>query len=137
MIVVDANVAAYWLIEGEYTALARQLYANEPDWVVPALCRHELANVMASYVKHGGMAVADVPLLWESLESLIGGREYEVDFRQVIALAAEKSLSAYDAQYLYLAITLGVPLITQDRKLIGSVDTAFSMGQYLGEEDVI
>ena len=134
MIVADANVIAYWLIQGKYTTLARQLYASEPVWVVPAsLCRHELANVIANYVKHGAMAVTDVPLLWRNLESLIRGREYDVDFGKVIAVAVEENLSAYDAQYLYLAVSMGIPLITQDKKIIATVDTAFSMAQYLDQ----
>lgn len=133
MIVVDANVIAYWLIEGEYTRLARRLYDVDPVWIVPSLCRHELANVIASYVKHRAMVVTDVSALWQSLELLISDREYEVALDRVIALAAEKSLSAYDAQYLYLAISQGIPLITQDKKIIASVDTAFSIAQYLDQ----
>ncbi len=133
MIVADTNIIAYWLIEGEYTRLARQLYDYEPVWVVPALCRHELANVIASYVKHGAMVVADVPLLWQNAGSLIGGREYDVDFGEVIALAANKGISAYDSQYLYLAMSLGVPLITQDKKLVASIDSAFTMAQFLDQ----
>ncbi len=113
MIVTDANVIAYWLIEGEYTPFARRLYDIEPVWVVPTLCRHELTNVITSYIKHRAMTVTDVPRLWQNLELLIRDREYEVDHNHVIALAVEKDLSAYDAQYLYLAISLGTPLITQ------------------------
>ena len=133
MIVADANVIAYWLIEGEFTSLARRLYDREPIWVVPALCRHELANVIANYVKHGAMVVADVPLLWRNLESLVDGREYDIDFCEVIALAVNKGISAYDAQYLYLANSLGVPLVTQDKKLATSSDSAFTMAQYLDQ----
>lgn len=132
MIVVDANIVAYWLIEGEYTSLARQLYENEPVWIVPALCRHELSNVIASYVRHGGMNADDVSRVWESLESLIEGREYEVDLCQVIRVAADNNLGAYDSQYLNLAMNLDIPLITQDKKLLESFDTAYSMSQYLG-----
>ncbi len=133
MIVADANVIAYWLIEGEFTALARRLYDREPTWVVPALCRHELANVIANYVKHRAMVVADVPLLWRNLESLVGGREYDVDYVEVIALAANNGISAYDAQYLYLAKSLGVLLITQDKRLATSTDSAFTMAQYMDQ----
>ena len=133
MIVVDTNVIAYWLIEGEYTALARQLRDTDPVWIVPTLCRHELANVLANYVKYEAMAIADVPVLWQSVESLIEGREYDVDLGQAIAMAVDNNLSAYDAQYLYLALSLDIPLISQDKKLIASVETVFSMMQYLDQ----
>jgi predicted nucleic acid-binding protein len=134
VIVVDANVIVYWLIEGEYTALARQLYDQEPVWIVPTLCQHELANVITSYVKHGAVDIADVPVLWRGVDSLIGEREFDVDPGHAIALAVEKDLSAYDAQYLYLAMSMDIPLITQDKRLIRSADSAFSIMQFLNQE---
>lgn len=41
----------------------------------------------------------------------------EIDFDKTLALALETRLTAYDASYLYLAQTLGMPLATFDRKL--------------------
>ncbi|NNE63216.1 MAG: type II toxin-antitoxin system VapC family toxin [Gammaproteobacteria bacterium] len=137
MIVADAKVIAYWLIEGENTANARRLFDIDPVWIVPALCRHELANVIASYVKHQAMLVSEVSSLWQNLELLINGSEYELDLDAVIALAVEKNLSAYDAQYLFLAMSRDIPLITQDKKLIAAVDTAFSISAYLNHQGMV
>ena len=131
MIVVDANVIAYWLIEGEFTTLARKLRENEPVWIVPALCRHELANVIASYVRLGAMDIGDVPMLCRGIESIVSGHEYEIDLPGAIAIAVEKGISAYDAQYLQLSRVKAVPLISQDRKLIGKAENAFSLQNYL------
>ena len=48
MIVVDTNVIAYVLIEGDKTALAQQVAKKDPDWKVPPLWRHEFLNVLAT-----------------------------------------------------------------------------------------
>ena len=40
-----------------------------------------------------------------------------VDFNKTLSLALDTGLTAYDASYLYLAQTLGMPLATFDRKL--------------------
>lgn len=130
MIVVDANVIAYWLIQGEFTALARHLRETEPEWIVPALCRHELANVIASYVKHDAMNVEDVPRLWQTIEAMLAGSEYDVDLSAGIAIAADKKISAYDAQYLWLSEVKDVPLVSQDKKLVGKSENAFSLQGY-------
>ena len=41
----------------------------------------------------------------------------EVDHIRVLELALETGLSAYDASYLYVARSLGLPLITFDQRL--------------------
>ena len=131
MIVVDANVVAFWAIQGELTGLARRLREAEPVWIVPSLCRHELANVIASYVKHGAMDVEDVRVVWQSIEAVLVGSEYDVDLSAAIAIAADKKFSAYDAQYLWLSQIKEVPLISQDKKLVGQSPNAFSLEAYL------
>lgn len=47
MIVVDVNVVAYFLIDGDKIAAARNLSRYEGDWCLPVLWRHEYLNVLA------------------------------------------------------------------------------------------
>jgi len=51
MIVVDTNVIAYLYLPTDYTRLAEQLLAKEPDWAAPLLWRSELRNVLALYLR--------------------------------------------------------------------------------------
>lgn len=131
MIVVDANIIAYWAIDGEYTEPARRLREMEPDWIVPALCRHELANVLTIYVKHGAMEVADAQVVWQGIESIIFEREYDIELSRAIAVAVETGTSAYDAQYLMLARIKAIPFVTQDRQLVSRSEQAFTLQDYL------
>lgn len=136
MIVVDANIVAYWVIDGDKTPLARRLRSLHPVWAVPSLCRHELANVLSVYFKHGGINADDVPMLWEGFISVIDGHEYEVAFPDAIRLARDHAISAYDAQYVLLAHQLSKPLVTEDKKVCAQCpDRAQSMSQCLGMAD--
>jgi hypothetical protein len=43
--------------------------------------------------------------------------ERPVDVREVVRLGSEYHISAYDAQYVHLALRFGIPLVTEDGKL--------------------
>lgn len=132
MIVVDANVVAYATIKGAKTPVARQLRAVDRHWVMPSLCRHELANVLLSHVRSGTFTEQDIVPIWDKIALVTEGNEREVSLPSVVRLANERSISAYDAQYVWLARELNKPLITEDRQLISRcTDVAHSMSQYL------
>ncbi|HSG40567.1 MAG TPA: VapC toxin family PIN domain ribonuclease, partial [Thermoanaerobaculia bacterium] len=65
MIVVDTNVLAYLLIEGEKTELATAVWRLDPEWRLPVLWRHEFLNILATYVKAGGAEVSDAEQIWK------------------------------------------------------------------------
>ena len=48
MIVVDANILAYFFMEGGKTRLARQLREADAHWVAPEMWRHEFANILVN-----------------------------------------------------------------------------------------
>lgn len=118
MIVVDVNVVAYYVIEGEKTALARELMQREPDWRLPELWRHEYLNVLATYARQGGATLEQARVLWRRAVELFGPREHATDAEAALALAVRAPVSAYDGQYLALAQRLGTVLVTEDRRLL-------------------
>ncbi len=117
MIVVDTNVIAYLLIEGDRTNRARALWRIEPDWRVPPLWRHEFLNVLATFARRGGANLADATQLWSRAVDTIGSSEIEVDMCAALELAVTTQISAYDAQFVTLARRLSAPLVTEDKKL--------------------
>lgn len=118
MIVVDTNIIAHLLIESERTAPARALWQNDPDWRVPTLWRHEFLNVLANYVRHGGMPAEDAHMVWDNAVVLIHRGETEFDLAGALELAITYDISAYDAQFVALAEELSVSLITADKRLL-------------------
>lgn len=118
MIVVDVNIIAYFLIEGERTAKARQLWEVDPQWRVPPLWRHEYLNILATFARHKGADLEDVVMLWQRALDLFGKKEVAIDMADALRVAAETGVSAYDAQYIALAHHLGIFCVTEDQRLI-------------------
>ena len=117
MIVVDVNVVAYFLIEGEKTLAARDLFDRDPDWRVPMLWRHEFLNVLATFSRSGGATVTEALALWRQAVTIIGPLEQELDMEPALSIAIENRISAYDAQYIALAQRLQTVCVTEDQRL--------------------
>ncbi|OFW57087.1 MAG: hypothetical protein A2133_06210 [Actinobacteria bacterium RBG_16_64_13] len=118
MLVVDANIVAYLLVEGEKTDQARALWAADHDWRAPRLLYYELANVFCRLVKERALP----------REAAVAGLERGTDLVRMLAegppgarileIASKLGLSAYDACYLATAERLRVPLATEDSRLL-------------------
>jgi predicted nucleic acid-binding protein len=118
VIVVDVNVLAYLLIEGEHTAAAEAVFAVDPEWAAPLLWRSEWRNVLAGYLRRGELDRAGVEERLAAGAALVRGREYPVDDDTVLNMVAASTCSAYDCEYVALAETLGVPLVTSDAEVL-------------------
>lgn len=123
MIVVDVNVVAYFLIDGEKTAAARDLLRHDPDWRLPPLWRHEFLNVLATFARRGGASTLDAQRLWRQGMNLFGSSEVAVDMEAALALAIANRVSSYDAQYIALARQLRTICVTEDRRLLATFPT--------------
>jgi predicted nucleic acid-binding protein len=55
MIVVDANVLSFYMIQGDRTAEAHALKEADPEWLVPAFWSVEFLSILRKYVRFGGM----------------------------------------------------------------------------------
>jgi len=118
MIVTDASLIAYFSIHSEHSALAEAVYGLDPDWAAPLLWRSEYLNTLATYVQLHGMRVETALLSLRTAEEIIGAREYRVASEKVLELAAQSKCSAYDCEYLALAMDLNVPLVTADKQIL-------------------
>ena len=118
MIVVDSNVLAYLYLPGEHTAAAEQLLASEPEWASPVLWRSEFRNILAGYMRRGTVTFDKVVAIQTEAENFLAGNEYEVDSPGVLQLVRDSNCSAYDGEFVYLAIKLRTTLVTADKKLL-------------------
>lgn len=120
MIVVDTNVLAYLYLPGEHTAAAESLLERNPDWVAPLLWRSEFRNILAGYLRRGSLTFEQAHALQREAEQLLAGSEYEVDSLGVLELVRASECSAYDCEFIALAMKLGTTLVTMDAKLLRS-----------------
>ncbi|MCL2162096.1 MAG: type II toxin-antitoxin system VapC family toxin [Betaproteobacteria bacterium] len=118
MIVVDSNIVAYLYLPGDYTAQAEALLQQDPDWMAPLLWRSEFRNILAGYMRRKALTFNIAHELQLEAESLMAGAEYEVDSRLVLELVHDSDCSAYDCEFIALALTLGVKLVTMNAKLL-------------------
>lgn len=118
MIVVDTNVIAYLLIDGERTEQARNLWQADPDWRVPPLWRAEFLSVLSTSVRAGVIEEQEALLLWRRATALLGEGEVEPGGEAVLTRSLRDGLSAYDAQFVAVAESLGVRFITNDQKIL-------------------
>jgi predicted nucleic acid-binding protein len=118
MIVVGSNVLAYLYLPGDHTADAEKLLEQDPDWAAPVLWRSEFRNILAGYVRRKAIAFEQACSLQAEAESLLAGAEFEVDSRVVLELVRDSDCSAYDCEFIALAMKLDTKLVTEDKKLL-------------------
>lgn len=118
MIVVDSNVLAYLYLPGEYTAAAEALLEEGSDWAAPILWRSEFRNILAGYMRRKALSFEQASSLQREAESLLEGAEFEVESSAVLELVRDSDCSAYDCEFIALAMKLDTKLVTMDKKLL-------------------
>lgn len=129
MIVVDANLISYMLLQSEFTALAEAVFNKDSHWIAPVLWRSEFRNVMCVYLKRKLITLESAKTAMEVAEAIITAGE-KVDSNVVLEAAVTLDLSAYDAEYYVTAKHYAVPLVTHDKKLL-KTDLAVSMEDFV------
>ena len=120
MIAVDTNVLAYLLIPGSFTAQAEAAFRRDPDWAAPLLWQSEFRNVLIAYIRRGAMSMSQAAMLAATAKDLMQGGEYTLPSETILELAAGSSCSAYDCEFVALAETLEIPLVTSDQRILKS-----------------
>lgn len=118
MIVVDSNVLAYLYLPCDRTPSAEALLQRDPEWTAPLLWRSEFRNILAGCLRRGALTFDQACGLQTEAESLLAGSEFEVESEAVLRLVRDSDCSAYDCEFIALAIQLGTTLVTEDKKLL-------------------
>ena len=118
MIVVDTNVLAYLYLPGDHTANAEALLQRDPEWAAPMLWRSEFRNILAGYIRRKTLTCEQAIKVQIEAENLLSGAEFEIDSRAVLELVRDSDCSAYDCEFIALAIKLKTKLVTMDGKLL-------------------
>ena len=123
MIVVDSNILAYLYLPGDRTAAAEALLEQDPEWAAPTLWRSEFRNILAGYMRRKTVTFDQACSLQREAESLLAGAEFAVDSSAVLELVRDSDCSAYDCEFMALAIKLNTKLVTVDKKLLRAFPT--------------
>jgi len=126
----DASIALAWLLDDPVPAYALHVKGSLRNTraLVPPLWTLEVANTLAVGERRGNLTSDQVARAMRLVEQLLGETietiASVVSFRQVLATARSFRLNAYDAIYLELARSEGVPLATLDRALRAAAQQA-------------
>ena len=137
MIVADTNLIVYYVLEGDRSDAASGVRRRDPSWVAPPLWASECRNALVQHVRHGRLALTQARGAWGVARALV--RDVEVDPLAALDAAHAHGLSGYDAEFVALAEALGVPLVTDDRRVLTSCPglavplDAFGDGAHDGE----
>lgn len=121
--VLDASVTLCWCFENRATRYTEAIFekmAAGDEASVPFVWPLEVTNALLREEGKKTLRVAQVNGFLEELSAW----PIEVDtfgvsraFHQILGVARQQNLSAYDAAYLELAIREGLPLATADEEL--------------------
>ncbi|MBY3511532.1 type II toxin-antitoxin system VapC family toxin [Rhizobium laguerreae] len=116
--VVDASVAAAWLLADEESRTAEEAlsFLETEDALVPGLFWHEMRNILLT-AERRKLISNDVLACLMRLTSLPLRTVSSEDHLPILRLAGKYQLSAYDAAYLALAVAENVSLATLDTGL--------------------
>jgi len=119
--VVDASVAAAWLLPDEattYTEAALSATAAGNVWV-PLLWQLEIGNLLLMAQRRRRIDAAKrVELVAAAAGIPLRVDREPVAMADLDALAAAHQLTSYDAAYLELALRRGLPMATLDAQLL-------------------
>jgi predicted nucleic acid-binding protein len=122
--VVDASVVLAWCFPDENSALARrvaQMFKQGDSAIAPSFWPHEVLNALLVGEKRKRISgdlirnfltdLATLPIVLQELQA-------DAIFDRIQSLSRKHGLTAYDAAYLDLAQTNGLPMATLDEDLI-------------------
>lgn len=122
-VVVDASIVAAWLLPDEDGSSAEGLLervSNGETLGAPWLFWAELRNILIVNERRGRLSGTSVDVFLHALRALPIQLDTSPTEGRVLAMSRKHELSVYDALYLELALRLGVPLFSLDRRLVAA-----------------
>lgn len=117
MIVVDSNVLAARVMLAQTSNLARRVEDLEPVWIVPPLWRYEFQNVLVKTISARLTTPEAAMGIWRQIVAKVAENEHEPAAELVLDLCVRYRITAYDANFIALAMEMGVFCVTQDGEL--------------------
>ena len=118
MIAVHTNVIAFLFLRGDFAAQAEAWLRKDREWAAPLLWRSELRNLLAGCLRRKQLSFEAMREIQREAEALLRGNEHEIDSLHVLELVRDSECSAFDCEFVSVAIRLGVKLLTADKKVL-------------------
>ena len=130
MIIADTNLIVYLFITGDKTALAQEVLAKDPHWIVPPLWQSEFRNVIAGYIRRG-MALSQAKQIMANAILTLENHQVLPSSEKILDLISKSNCTAYDCEFIALAQQLSALLVTADRQLLSQFpDSTISLEEF-------
>jgi predicted nucleic acid-binding protein len=132
MIVADTNLVLSCVLRGTTSAAALAVRARDKDWIAPRLLRSELLNALVKYVVIAKTLDRDLALkAFRRALDLVMLAEQESDAVDVLNTIEKFGLTAYDAEFVVLALQHNVRLVTLDKAILQAFpDVAINIADF-------
>ena len=135
--IVDASVVIKWFLPEPYAEAAARLRRADIELSAPELLLLEASNALWKHLLRGAL---DRDTAQEAIEALavapIRLQGAPTLFADAFRIAAETRRSVYDCTYLALALQLGQPLVTADRRFYDAIQAGPFASHLLWIEDI-
>jgi predicted nucleic acid-binding protein len=121
--VIDNSIVMVWAFEDENDPYATRILNAMPGRtaLVPPIWLWEITNALVVARRRGRITDEGASLFYAQLDSMlieVVQPVFLADMREVYRIAGQYRLTAYDAEYLALALRTHLPLATLDRDLL-------------------
>jgi len=124
------------VVEGQLTAEVLSSRAKDKRWIAPSLWKSEVRNALTGHVRHGTFSLHEGFQRAVESENLMFETREMRDHHSILTVALESGCSAYDSEFIALALDTGLPLLTYDRKLINAFPgIAITPGDWLAHTE--
>lgn len=130
MLVVDANVLLYLVLEGPRQPLAEELRHGDGEWRTSTLAKYEALNALATLRRAAMLRAGEAGAALGRVGEFCSRAEVRTAPAAVLEAAHAMAISGYDAHYVVLARALGCVLVSEDGRLRRAApDVARSMAE--------
>ena len=97
--------------------MSEKVFLKDPAWIAPLLWRSEFKNVVLGFLRKDILDFAQAIQAIDKAERKMQGREFPVSSVLVMELARDSGCSSYDCEFVALARTRALTLLTWDKQI--------------------
>jgi len=118
MIVVDTNVIAQFLLPSPRSSSCERVHEIDPHWIAPRLWVSEFRNVLIPYVRNKIISYDKAVEILQFAERQFEDTTFDAKSYDIMKYSMKSTCSAYDLEFVCLAIEAGVTLVTMDKQIL-------------------
>ncbi|MBF0498899.1 MAG: type II toxin-antitoxin system VapC family toxin [Candidatus Riflebacteria bacterium] len=123
MIVIDTNFIIHFYFPSDFSIITEKIFLKDTNWIAPTLWRSEFKNVIAGFLRREIIDFSKAMEIIERAELKMQGFEHPSPSLLVMELAHSSKCSSYDCEFIALAKSRALPLLTWDKEILKAFPT--------------